>query len=146
MPTLHDATFREAVKSRVKALRPDAQRKWGKMTVDQMLWHVNTSLENALGRKTFAPIKLPAPRALVRFVVISMPWRKGNPTAPELIARQSYDFEAERVKTLQLVDEFAAKPMEAPWSDSALMGPMKGKDWSRLQGKHVDFHLQQFGV
>ena len=26
------------------------------------------------------------------------------------------------------------------------LGPMTGTDWSRLQGKHLDYHLQQFGV
>lgn len=147
MPMLHDDAFREAAKARLNALRPDASRMWGKMTADQMLWHVNCLLENALGRYPIKPIKLPIPNFLARFFVINMPWRKGNtPTAPELIARQNYDFDAERAKTLQLLDEFAAKSIDAPWGDSALLGPLKGRDWSRLQGKHVDYHLQQFGV
>ena len=46
MPMLHDSSFRESVQSRLKALRPDAERRWGKMTVDQMLWHVNSALEH----------------------------------------------------------------------------------------------------
>ena len=37
---------------RLKALRPDAQRRWGKMSVAQMLWHVNEAMEGALGRIT----------------------------------------------------------------------------------------------
>ena len=36
----------------VEALRPDAARRWGKMSVSQMLWHVNEAMEGALGRMT----------------------------------------------------------------------------------------------
>lgn len=44
MPLLHDAAHREALRGRVGSLRPGSQRRWGKMTVDQMLWHVNETL------------------------------------------------------------------------------------------------------
>ena len=50
MLLLHDPATRDSIKRRVTALRPDAQRQVGRMTVDQMLWHVNCGLENALGR------------------------------------------------------------------------------------------------
>ena len=52
MPMLHEPAFHEAVKYRLKSLQPTAKRQWGQMRVDQMLWHVNTALENALGRKS----------------------------------------------------------------------------------------------
>ena len=147
MPMIHNPAFRESAKSRVKALGPGAERRWGKMSVDQMLWHVNCGLENALGRYPIAKIKMPLPNALMKLVVIHVPWRKGNtPTAPELVAKGSRDFAGERSKTLKLLDEFAARPMEGPWGESAFLGPMKGRDWSRLMGKHLDYHLQQFGA
>ena len=47
---------------------------------------------------------------------------------------------------LRLIDEIASKPIDDRWPDSAFPGPMKGRDWSRLLGKHIDYHLQQFGV
>ena len=47
---LHDPPVRDALKQRAASLRADTPRRWGKMTVDQMLWHVNCGLENALGR------------------------------------------------------------------------------------------------
>ena len=147
MPMLHDATFRESAKARIKSLRADSPRRWGKMSIDQMLWHVNCLLENALGRFPIKTIKLPIPNVIARFVVINVPWRKGNtPTAPEVVATQSYDLESERTKALKLIDEFAAKPLESAWGDSSFLGPLGGRDWSRLQGKHVDYHLKQFGA
>jgi hypothetical protein len=39
-----------------------------------------------------------------------------------------------------------ARPLEATWPDSSFMGPMTGKDWSRMGAKHLDYHLTQFGV
>jgi hypothetical protein len=36
MPVLHDPAVARALRSRVEALRLDATRRWGKMTVDQM--------------------------------------------------------------------------------------------------------------
>jgi hypothetical protein len=144
---LHDAAFREAAKARIKALRKDSQRQWGKMSVDQMLWHLNIVLENALGKYPIKPANFPVPNVLMKFLVINVPWRKGNtPTAPEFVATQTYDLEGERARLLQLIDEFAAKPVQGPWNDSPFAGPMSGRDWTRLQGKHVHYHLQQFGA
>ena len=147
MARIHDPAFRESAKGRLNALRPDAQRAWGKMSVDQMLWHVNCGLENALGRFPVAKMQVPLPAVLMKFLVMRVPWRKGNtPTAPELVAQRGYDFEAERSRTVQLLDEFSAKPIDGPWGDSAFLGAMTGREWSRLMAKHVDYHLKQFGA
>ncbi|HLG57208.1 MAG TPA: hypothetical protein VI485_17845 [Vicinamibacterales bacterium] len=147
MPMLHDPVFRESAKARLRSLRPDAPRRWGKMSVDQMLWHVNTGLENALGRYAVAKISFPLPSFVMKFIVISLPWRKGKtPTAPEFVASSTHDFEHERARLFQLIDECAAKPLDAKWNDSAYLGRMTGREWSRLLGKHLDYHLQQFGA
>ena len=147
MPSVHDPSFRASASARVKNLRPDMPRRWGKMTVDQMLWHLNCTLENALGRYPIAPIRIPLPKFLLKFAVINLPWRKGGtPTAPELEARKGYDLEQERARTIRLLEDFAAKPLDDPWIDSSFLGPLSGRDWSRLQGKHVDHHLKQFGA
>jgi hypothetical protein len=147
MPLLHDPVFRESAKARLRSLRPDAPRRWGTMTVDQMLWHVNSGLDNALGRYAVAPIRFPLPAFVMKFIVITLPWRKGKtPTAPEFVARTSHDFDQERARLFQLIDECTAKPMKSAWTDSAYLGRMTGRQWSRLLGKHLDYHLQQFGA
>ena len=40
----------------------------------------------------------------------------------------------------------STKSLDATWGRSSFMGPMTGRDWSRLQAKHLDHHLTQFGV
>jgi hypothetical protein len=147
MALLHDAETRQAIRQRVAALTPMTERRWGKMTVDQMLWHVNCSLENALGRYDVKDVRLPLPKSVVKFIVLKLPVRhKSAQTAPEYVAKGRHDFELERSRCFRLIDELTAKPLDASWRDNAFMGEMTGTDWSTLQAKHLDHHLTQFGV
>jgi hypothetical protein len=147
MAILHDPAVREAIKQRVSILRADTQRRWGKMTVDQMLWHVNCGLENALGRYAVKARKVPLPSSVVKFLVFNLPWRKGKtPTAREFVATGHYDFAAEQARLLRLIDELCAKSLDGTWVNSSFMGAMTGRDWSRMQAKHLDHHLSQFGA
>jgi hypothetical protein len=147
MLLLHDPETKQSLKRRVAALQPAAERRWGRMTVDQMLWHVNCGLENALGRYAVQDHKIPLPSAVVKFVVFNLPWRKGKtPTAREFLAKEHYDFESEKARLLRLIDEMGAKSLDEAWGKSSFMGPMTGRDWSRLQAKHLDHHLTQFGA
>jgi hypothetical protein len=117
------------------------------MSVDQMLWHLSAACENALGRRSATPMRMPMPRPILRFLALNMPWPKGRaPTARELLAKETYDFESERTRTLQLLDEIVARQLDATWPESAAFGPMSGRDWSRLMAKHFDHHLRQFGA
>ena len=89
----------------------------------------------------------PVMRAKRERAPISMPWRKGKtPTAKEFLASATYDFEKERARALQLIEEFVARPLNSAWEHQSFMGKLSGRDWSRLQGKHVDYHLTQFGA
>lgn len=147
MALLHDPATRDAVKARVAALRRDSPPRWGRMTVDQMLWHVNCSLENALGRYEVKRVRLPLPRSVIKFLILRLPMRHRNaPTAPEYVARSRHDFDAERARLIGLIDELTTKSLDGAWRDNAFMGSMSGRDWSRLQARHLDHHLTQFGV
>jgi hypothetical protein len=97
------------------------------MSVDQMLWHVNTSLNNALGQQLPTELQFPVPKAVVRFLVLNLPWTKGAPTAPDLVAGDRYDFEAERQRCLQLINEFTNRKLDEPdWGKSPSLGTMAG--------------------
>lgn len=146
MPTLHDAVHRTKLASRLKSLRPDTARQWGMMTIDQMLWHVNAALGMALGRVAVPRDKLPLPLPIMRFLVINLPWPKSAPTNPSLIATGSYDFERERETTLKLMAEIGQKELASEWGEHPLLGRMSGPQVSKLQAKHIDHHLRQFGV
>jgi hypothetical protein len=149
MPVLlHEPAVRDSIRARVQKLTPSATRAWGKMSVDQMLWHVNKAMSNALGETTPQGRTPPIPLPVLRFLVLNLPWGKGAPTAPDLlVATERYDFDAEKTRCLALIDQIAAKGMDASgWGKSSLLGQMSGRDWSRLQAKHLNHHLKQFSV
>lgn len=147
MLLIHDPTVRAQLRKRVESLSPKAQRQWGKMTVDQMLWHCNRALEVALGSHRSDPnLKPPIPKGILKFLALRIPWPKGGPTAPDLVANENYDFAAERAKTLQLIDDMCTRRVESAWPESPSFGKMTGTDWSRLMAKHLDHHLRQFSA
>ena len=150
MPTLlHDTAVRDAMRARVSSLRADSIRRWGKMTVDQMLWHCNEGMGQALGIVESHPFRAaPLPASLVKFFMFNLPWPKGAPTAPDLMAGDKrFDFDAERARCLALIDQVTAKPIDAGgWGISPAFGAMTGFEWSRLFAKHLDHHLRQFSA
>lgn len=144
--SVHDATFRSALQSRIRALRAESPRQWGKMRPDQMLWHVNYGLSWAMGEVSPPPEKSPLPRPIMKFVVLYLPWPKSAPTSPAFRAEGSYDLEAERVRCLRLVTQLAGQPLENLSRDHSLFGKMSGGEVSRLQARHLDHHLRQFSL
>lgn len=146
MNRLHDPPVRDGLRRRIGSLRPEAKGLWGRMTVDQMLWHVNMPLAECLGEYSVAPNPVPLPRAILRWLVLNVPWPKGAPTRPDLVATARHDFDAEKSRCLQLIDRVVARDLDASWPASGNFGAMSGKEWSRLHAKHLDHHLRQFGA
>jgi hypothetical protein len=146
MRMLHDSVTRSSIEQRLKAMRPEAQRKWGKMTSDQMLWHLNQFLSFALGEGGGQPPKSSVFSPVFRFVLLYMPWPKSAPTNPNALAQGSYDFAAERERCLTLIDRFASRPLDGPWPVDPSFGPVTGRFTSSLQAKHIDYHFRQFNA
>lgn len=146
MVTLHDGTARAGLVSRIERLRPDSARQWGRMSIDQMLWHVNQGLLSGLGEIEVASTRLPLPAFLLLPMVLSLPWPKGAPTAPAFEARATYDFEEQRRRLLELVRAFSERELRQPWPPHTGFGRMNGRQWSRLMYRHLDHHLRQFGA
>ena len=147
MARLHDPTVRDSIKQRLQSLKPDAARRWGAMTVDQMLWHAAAALQLCMGQLDTSGEKTsPLPKPLLRFMVLRLPWPKGAPTTQVVKATQKYDLETERARCLRLIDEFTARPLDGPWPVHPVLGEMTGDQYSRLQAKHLDHHLTQFGA
>ena len=147
MALLHDPQHRAEIVRRLRALQPDARRRWGKMSVAQMLWHVNEAMEGALGHTVLEPIRVPMPRAILKFIVLNVPWGKGARTLKRWIPQSdNYSFASERDRCCRLIDELASKPIEDRWPESATLGRMTGREVSRLHAKHLNHHLTQFGV
>jgi len=134
-----------SIRARVQSLSPNATRRWGKMTIDQMLWHCNQVLKTALGDIRVKPNMPPFPVPVLKFMLFKLPWPHGAPTAPEYVAVNQQAFEDERRQCLALIDRFITRDLDEQWS-SAVFGPLTGREWSRLHAKHLDHHLRQFSA
>lgn len=135
------------MKQRVQRLTADTKPTWGKMSVDQMLHHVNFVLAEALGEHTAEKSIKGFPEPFIRWLILNLPWGKGAPTRPDMLIPQGqrYDFAQEKARCLSMLDRFLAKSMNEPWPRAANFA-MTGKHWSQLQYKHLNHHLTQFGV
>ena len=144
-PLLHE--HGAEVRKRIEALQPTMTPRWGKMSVDQMLHHINLSLAESLGEHKAERSIKGIPRSWVRWMILNGPWGKGAPTRPDMYIAQGtrYDFAQEKARTLSMIDRILAKSMESEWPESANF-PMTGRHWSQLHYRHVNHHLTQFGV
>jgi hypothetical protein len=146
MPMLHESNVRSSIRSRVQALTAASPRKWGKMSIDQMLWHCNQVLATSLGDVAVEPRRPPFPVPVLKFMLFYLPWPHGAPTAPEYQAVDLCRFEEERQRCLTLIDRFTTEGIDRePWP-RAVFGPMSGREWSRLHARHLDHHLKQFSA
>ncbi len=151
MKNLFDKTFSAEMIQRIELLNPNSQRKWGKMSVDQMLAHCNVTYSY-----TYEPEQYKKPNVFKRFllknlvkgiVVGQKPFSKNGQTAPDFIIKGSKNFDSEKsklieniIKTQQLGESFF------DGKENFSFGKMTKQEWNAMFYKHLDHHLNQFGV
>jgi Protein of unknown function (DUF1569) len=144
--TLWNEDDRLAIAARVRQLTPDARPLWGSFDAPQMVCHITDTLRWATGEVRCEPkrsfLTYPVIKTLVMF---HLPWPKGVPTAPELIARRPEDWQSEVQRFLMAMDTFKQKPIEGRWPEHVAFGRLSGAQWGRLLYRHTDHHLTQFG-
>jgi len=152
MPSLFSAADRETLLARLTRLTPNATARWGRMTAPKMLAHLNDAFRMGLGelpiKKRKLPFVLSALRAwpVKQLVIYAMPFPKSAPTAPEIYARDTADWNTEMQALLKYIAMAGVAPSDYPWAEHPLFGTLSHKTWGVLGYKHIDHHLQQFGV
>ncbi len=144
--TLLDADVARETQERLARLTPESKGLWGKMSVAQMLHHLSGGIRMATGDLAIprrqSPLRLFPIKQLIIFV---LPFPRGAPTAPLLLARDEFDFETERRSVSSLLGSFAGRDLAA-WPDHPAFGPLDRQGWGVMVWKHVDHHFRQFGV
>lgn len=132
---------------RVARLEPDTPARWGKFNAPKMLAHLNDSLRMAIGELDVAPRPGPLRNPVFRYIAVHvLPFPKGVPTAPELLARgDRAEFNGERAAFGGLIAKVGTRK-DVVWPDHPAFGRMSRKDWGVLVYRHTDHHLRQFGV
>lgn len=152
MKTILDPGVNADILRRIDALTPEAQRKWGRMSVGGMVCHLNDAFELVMGERETSLRSTLFFRTVGRFAALStpMPWPKGAPTSPEADQEQTGtppgDFEADREKLRRLMERFTAAANADRLAPHPLFGPLGRGEWGRWAYRHCDHHLRQFGV
>src|SRR5688572_22397516 len=71
---------------RLRALRPDSARRWGRVSAHQMVCHLSDGYRLLTGELTSPPVATPLPRPMMKWIALYVPvrWPAGVPTTPEL--------------------------------------------------------------
>jgi len=147
MKSLFEAEAYQEIMDRINTLTPESQRKWGKMSVGQMAWHCQFPLKIAVKNEDRGVSGNPLVRWFFKKSLYNDKlWRKGLPTAPNLVAREEKSFEEEMPKLKQLVKDCHEVGDRQTWNPHPLFGKMTRQQWGQMEYKHLDHHLRQFGV
>lgn len=149
MPTIHSAEGVQEFINRIEKLTPESQPQWGKMNVAQMLCHLQGPLEVPLGRhqlpKSFM-MKLIGPM-IKKQLISDKPISKNSPTASTLKVTTEKDFNKEKQALLTALKDYSSAAQSGKLPDAhPYWGKLSNGEWDKMQWKHLDHHLTQFGV
>ena len=144
---LFDPAVKQEVIARINKLTPQSERQWGKMNVSQMLAHLQPAIKIAYG--THKPKGHFFFKLILPFFKSKLwddkPYKKGLPTDQTFIMTGSEkDFEKEKAATIELINQFSEPNLNG--ERHPVFGKMSKENWSKAIWKHIDHHLQQFGV
>lgn len=149
MKLLFDEKESAKIICRINKLTPDSRPNWGKMSVAQMLAHCQVPLDVAMGKHTLkrSIAGFLFGRLAKKSVVSDKPFKRNLPTAPSFIVREERNFELEKTKLVELVQQFSRGGEAGLTKDPhPFFGALTPDEWNKSQWKHLDHHLQQFGV
>lgn len=147
MKSIFDEKTYQEVMDRLNALSPESERQWGKMTVSQMLWHCQLPIGIAIKNKKPKRKSNPLIRLLFKKSLYNdKPWRKNLPTVKAAKTQEEKDFDKEFSTLNEMVTELHKLKDRESWNPHPIFGEFTREQWGKLQYKHLDHHLRQFGV
>lgn len=151
MQDIFNAKEAQTYIDRINKLSPETKGKWGTMSVDQMLAHCNVTYE-----MVYEPQKRKSPSGIAKFilknfvkskVVGEKSYSKNSPTAPQfkIIGEQDFDLEKKRlIGFIQKTQQLGREAFDG--KESFSFGKLKAQEWNNMFAKHLNHHLEQFGV
>ncbi|MBL7804170.1 MAG: DUF1569 domain-containing protein [Saprospiraceae bacterium] len=145
--SIFDADEYRLIRQRIEQLKPDSVRLWGKMNAAQMLAHACVPLEAGLGRIALPPEGNFITRPLLKWYVLrSREFQRNLPTSKNFVVPDERDFEREKARLLDDLDEAFRRGMAGPWALHNMFGELAPEQWGTLTWAHLDHHLRQFSV
>ncbi|MFT3704990.1 MAG: DUF1569 domain-containing protein [Agriterribacter sp.] len=149
-PNIFTAEVTDKTIQRINALNPATQGLWGKMNVAQMLAHCNVTYEMAYENKHSKPgffMRFILKTFVKKIVTGEKPYPKNARTAPAFLITGEKNFEVEKNRLVNYLNK-TQQLGEAHFDNrpSLSFGKLSIQEWNTMFYKHLDHHLQQFGV
>jgi hypothetical protein len=143
-----DPAVRSSFAGRLRTLTTSTKPGWGKMSASGMVAHLNDSYRMCTGELTVKSKNLPLRYTPIKQLVIYvLPWPKGSPTAPELIARcDGAVLEDEKAAFAAMFAKLSAMKPGDPLQPHPAFGVLTHKDYGALMARHTEHHFRQFGI
>lgn len=148
MDNLFEPATAAEVISRIQKLHPTSQAQWGKMNVAQMLAHCQAPMEVYFGEKKVKRqlMGILFGKMVIKKLLSDKPWRKSLPTAREFKIADARDFEVEKNKLVGIVSRFSEEGYTITSFTHPFFGKMSSQEYALFNYRHLNHHLQQFGV
>ena len=150
MKNIFDAEITQEIIERINNLKPESEALWGTMNASQMLAHCNVTYAMLYDNKfkKISGLKKLIIRTFIKPVVLGeKPFRKNSPTSAIYRMREEKDFEPEKKRLLGYLNK--TQKLGAGYfenKESVSFGNLSSKEWNTVFYKHLDHHLNQFGI
>lgn len=135
---------------RINKLTPETKQLWGKMNVSQMLAHCSVTYEmiyDGTHQKPKGVMKLMLKYFVKGMVTNEKPYKKNLRTAPQFLMTTEKDFEREKKRLIgYLIKTQELGEAHFDNKESLSFGNLSINQWNNMFYKHLDHHLNQFGV
>ena len=152
MKTMARPADKAEIVRRLKTVRPDCTRRWGRMSAHQMVCHLSDAFRLVTHQKAASPATGIVQVTLIKWIALYVPfrWPQGVPTRPEMDQEfegtKPRDFAADLAELESLVERIATVGKDYDWPAHPIFGRMSESAWMRWAYLHVDHHLRQFGL
>ncbi|AKG05283.1 hypothetical protein AAV35_011155 [Salimicrobium jeotgali] len=149
MNSIFEVAHADKILNRIDKLTTNSQPLWGKMNVSQMLAHCSYFQDVAMGYST--PSRSWSGIFFGRFAkplfYNDKPLSRNMPTIPDILITSQKDFETEKENLKAKLITFQKKgPTPCTERPHPFFGKLTPEQWGKGIYKHLDHHLQQFGV
>ena len=148
MDSLFNVEDNTSIQDRINKLTADSKPLWGKMNVSQMLAHLQPTMLVSFGELELKGgiMGFLFGKIAKKKIVTKEPFKQNIPTLKQFKVVPK-DFETERNALLTCLNRFKTEgPKIFTTKPHPFFGKLTVEEWNMLQWKHLDHHLQQFGV
>ncbi|OKP97372.1 DUF1569 domain-containing protein [Paenibacillus sp. P46E] len=149
MKNIFNQTDTVEILNRIDKLSPNLRPQWGTMDVAQMLAHCSSFHDIAMGN-AFPPrgwLGVLIGTFVKPIFFNDKPLARNMSTIPTILIVEEKEFETEKEKLKQKIITFQNNgPEKCTSHPHPFFGKLTSEQWGKGLYKHLDHHLNQFGV